>query len=129
MNVVMIDSNNLAGEADFPMIDLPKFGWQQYPQVEQDEVEERCWRADVIVSAATPVKRSVIDKAFKLQLIVAAGEAYEHIDLDAAKERGIKVCHVPELDCSDKNNTDEICNQVVENINAYIQGRPINLID
>ena len=128
MNVVMIDSNNLAGEADFPMIDLPKFGWQQYPQVEQDEVEERCWRADIIVTAATVIDRTVIDKAFKLQLIVVAGDSYDHIDLEAAQARGIKVCHVPELNCADKENTDKICNQVVENINAYIQGKPINLI-
>lgn len=128
MNVVMIDSANLAGEADFPMIDLDKFGWQQYLQLEQNEVEERCWRSDVIVSAATTVDRAVIDKAFKLKLIVAAGKRYDHIDIKAAAERGIKVCHVPGLDHSDKNSTDKICSQVIDNINAFIRGNPVNLV-
>jgi len=129
MNVVMIDSNNLPGEVDFPELDLDKFGWQQYLNLEQDEVEERCWRADIIVSAAMPVDHIVIDKAFKLKLIVAAGKNYEHIDMAAAQKRGIKVCHVPELDCTDKNNTPEICSQTVETINAFIHDRPINLVD
>ncbi|MDH5764413.1 MAG: hypothetical protein OEZ38_00245 [Gammaproteobacteria bacterium] len=128
MNVVMIDSDNLAGEADFPMIDLNKFGWEQYPELAQEEVEERCWRSDIIITAATPVNQSVIDKAFKLKLIVAAGDAYDHIDLEAANKRGIKVCHAPGLNCSDKNNTESICLQVVANINAFIHGSPINLV-
>ena len=128
MNVVMIDSNNLAGEADFPMIDLNKFGWEQYPELQAHEVEERCWRSDIIITAATPVDRNVIDKAFKLKLIIAAGQAYDHIDLTAAAERGIKVCNVPELDCSNKKATDQICSQVVANINAFIHGQPINLV-
>ncbi|MCW9056871.1 MAG: hypothetical protein OQK47_09665 [Gammaproteobacteria bacterium] len=129
MNVVMIDSHNLAGEADFPEIDLDKFGWQQYLHLQQDEVEERCWRADIIITAAMPVDQTVIDGAFKLKLIVAAGRDYEHIDLQAADKRGIKVCYVPKLDCNDSNSTDKICCQVVENINAFIHDRPINLVD
>jgi len=129
MNVVMIDSHNLAGEADFPVLDLDKFGWQQYLHLEQDEVKDRCWRADIIVSAAMPIDCSVIDKAFRLKLIVAAGKNYDHIDLQAAQKRGIKICHVPELDCNDINSSIEICSQVVENINAFIHDRPINLVD
>ncbi|MDH5471654.1 MAG: hypothetical protein OEY87_02940 [Gammaproteobacteria bacterium] len=128
MNVVMIDSSNLAGEADFPMINLNKFGWEQYQHLEQNEVEQRCWRSDIIITAATTVDRAVIDKAFKLKLIIAAGHAYDHIDINAAQERGIKVCHVPELDPSDKNNTAKICSQVIDNINAFIQGEPINRV-
>jgi len=109
MNVVMIDSHNLAGEADFPVLDLDKFGWQQYLHLEQDEVKNRCRRADIIVRAAMPIDASVIDKAFKLKLIVAAGKNYDHIDLQAAQKRGIKICHVPELDCNDINSSIEIC--------------------
>ena len=59
--------------ADLPMLELDKFGWQQYPVLEGEELAEQCWRSDMIVSVDTP------------------------IDLAA------------------------ICQQVVENINAYIR--------
>ena len=48
---------------------------------------------------------------------------------EAAKERGIKVCYVPKLDCTDINNTDKICSQVVDNINAFIHDEAINLAE
>lgn len=121
MNVVVIDSNNLAGETDFPMLDLPKFGWQQYPALEIDDVAERCWRADVIVSVSTPVDQTTIDKAFKLQMIVAAGTDYDHIDLNAAQARGIKVCHIPGLDPADPGQSQQVCNQVVDIIDAFLR--------
>ena len=67
MHIVVIDSSKLAGEADFPMLDMPKYGWQQFVQLEQAEVADRCWRSDVIISVATPVTREVIDRSFKLR--------------------------------------------------------------
>jgi glycerate dehydrogenase len=129
MNVVVIDSARLAGEADFPMLDLPKFGWQQYPEADAAEVAERCWRADIIVSVATPINRTVIDKAFKLKLIAVAGESYEHIDLEAARERGIRVSNVPGLNPGDASATPQICTRVVENISAFLNGEESNLVE
>lgn len=128
MNVIMVDAGKLAGEADFPMINLNKFGWQQFIQLDEDEVIERCWRSDIIISAGTPINKQVIDKSFKLQLIVAAGDAYNHIDLDAAAQRGIKVCNTPGLTPSNAADTDKLCQQVIDNINAFIENQDLNLI-
>ena len=128
MNVVVIDSAHLAGEADFPMLDLPKFGWQQYPEAEASEVPELCWRADIIITVSTPIDQAVINKAFKLKLIAVAGDSYDHIDLEAARKRGIKVCNVPGLDPQEAGTSEQICNQVIENINAFLRGEERNLV-
>ncbi len=122
MNIVVVDANRLAGEADFPMLDLPKYGWQQFPELPPAEVIERCWRADVIVSAGTPIDRAAIDKAFKLALIVAAGDDYSHIDAAAARERGIQICHVPGANPAQPGQTAAICNEVIAIIDAFVRG-------
>lgn len=121
MNVVMIDAANLNEDAYFPSLNLKKFGWVQYPRLDADSVEEAVWRCDVIVSARAPVDRAMIDKAFKLRLIVAAGEATDHIDTAAASERGIKVCNVPGHDPANPEHEKKICREVVSAINAFIK--------
>lgn len=121
MNVVVTDSARLAGEADFPMLDLPKFGWQQFPELTTEQAVEECWRADVIISVATPIDRAVIDKAFKLKLIAVAGDDTSHIDEEACRERGIEIRNVPGADPADAAATDRICAAVVENINGFIR--------
>jgi len=128
MNVVVVDGAHLAGEADFPMLELDKFGWQQYPELVGEELAERCWRSDVIVTVDTPIDKAVIDKAFKLKLIVVAGEDVSHVDLDAAKVRGITVCNVPGGLPQEAKASEAICSQVVTNINAYLSGETLNCI-
>jgi glycerate dehydrogenase len=128
MNIVVLDSDNLAGDADFPEVALQKYGWLQYVETNQELVGERCWRSDIIVTVSTMIDRAVIDKAFKLKLIIAAGGSYDHIDLDAARERGIKVCNVPDSAPAKTEDTGRICQQVVDIINAFLQGAERNLV-
>jgi len=92
MHVVVVDAGAIAGEANFPQLNLKKFGWSQYPSIDAEEMDERCWRSDVIVSASTTIDQALIDKAFKLKLIVTMGEPFDHIDLAATNARGITVC-------------------------------------
>ena len=120
MNIVMLDSGQLAGDVDFPEVDLPKFGWQQYVSLDETDVEERCWRADIIISTNTPVTDKVIEEAFKLKLIIAAGDNTDHIDLSAAKARDILVLNVPGFTGDQPQHTDVICKQVVEQINNWL---------
>ncbi|MEJ1356372.1 MAG: hypothetical protein RPU34_05905 [Candidatus Sedimenticola sp. (ex Thyasira tokunagai)] len=128
MNIVVVDGGGLAGEADFPEINLGKFGWIQYPRLESDQVPEKCWRSDVIISVFTPITQEVIDKAFKLKLIAVAGDAYDHIDMAAAQARGISVCNTPGLNPADPSCTQKICGGVVDNINAFLKGGKRNLV-
>ena len=124
----MVDGGALFEDVDFPMLALNKFGWQQYIHLDHDEVAERCWRSDVIISAGTQIDQAVIDKAFKLKLIIAAGDNVDHIDLEAARKRDITVCNVPGMTPSKTRDDQKICEQVVDNINAFINGQPINRV-
>jgi len=121
MNIVMLDSGQLTGDVDFPEVNLDKYGWSQFVALEGSEIEERCWRADIIISTNTPVTAKVIDGAFKLKLIIAAGDSTEHIDHEAAKSRGILVTNVPGLTGDEPKQTEAICNQVVEQINDWLK--------
>ena len=121
MNVVVIDAANLNEDAYFPMLNLKKYGWVQYPRLDPDSVEESVWRSDVIVSICEPVDRAMLEKAYKVRLIVAAGETSDHIDKAACAERGIKVCNVPGGDPSNPEHEKKICREVVSAINAFIK--------
>jgi lactate dehydrogenase-like 2-hydroxyacid dehydrogenase len=128
MKVVMIDADNLAGEGHFPNLNLRKFAWEQYLTVAPEDIDKAVWRCDVIVAASDTVDKAMLDKAFKLQLIVAAGDSTAHIDLEAAKERGIKVCHVPGRDPSNIEDDKKICREVVSAINAFIKESDYNRV-
>ena len=128
MNVVMIDSANLNEDAYFPSLNLKKFGWVQYLHLPAEEIEKAVWRCDVIVSAKDPVDKAMLDKAFKLQLIVAAGDSTDHIDKAAAAERGIKVCHVPGRDPANPEDEKKICREVVSAINAFLKDEDYNRV-
>ena len=117
--MVVVDNNNIAGDADFPEIDLPKYGWEQFPELSPEDIAVRCWRAEVVISAARPIDKSIIDNSFLLKLIVAAGDSSEHIDKEAAAERGIKVCHIPGLDPANAETSEVLCTQVIEVINSF----------
>jgi len=129
MNIVAIDHDQLAGEADYPMLSLDKYGWQQFLRLDQDEVEERCWRADVVISSNTPVDTGVIDKSFKLKLIIAAGDDYRHIDLEAARARQIQVSHTPGLDPKNPNHSQLICDQIIEIIEAFLKNTALHAVN
>jgi phosphoglycerate dehydrogenase-like enzyme len=128
MIVVVMDSNNIAGEADFPSLNLGRYGWEQFPELGTEEAIIRCWRAEVIVTAGEPVNREIIEKSFKLKMIVSAGESYDHIDMEAAAERGIKISNTPGLFPDNPETTRKLCRQVVSNINAFLKESDMNLV-
>lgn len=126
MNIVMVDSGQLTGDVDFPEVNIVKYGWLQFVELDENEVEERCWRADVVISANTPITAQIIKEAYKLQLIIAAGDSTDHIDKDAADARDIKILNVPGLTADNAESTQAICNQVVEHINKWLEDQSVN---
>ena len=125
MNIVMVDSGQLVGDADFPEVNIIKYGWLQFVELDEKEAEERCWRADVVISTNTPITAQLIKESYKLQLIIAAGDNTDHIDKEAAKERGIIVLNVPGLTGDNTKSTQLICNQVVEHINLWLEQQAV----
>ena len=128
MKVVLIDAANLNEEAYFPSLNLKKYAWEQYLTISQEDVEKVVWRCDVIVAVSDAVDKAMLDKAFKLQLIVAAGDSTDHIDKAAAAERGIKVCNVPGRDPANPDDEKKICREVVSAINAFIKEQDYNRV-
>ncbi len=126
MNISVIDYKHLAGDADFPPLDADKFGWEQYPQLANDELADKCWRANIIVTAATPISHEQLQRLARLAMIVIAGGNHELVDLDAARKCNIAVSYVPDTQATDPSDANTICAEVVENINAFIRGEQRN---
>ena len=126
MLMVVVDNNNIAGDADFPEPDLPKYGWEQFPELNSEDAKMRCWRAEVVISAAQPIDKSIIDKSFMLKLIVAASDSVDHIDVAAAAERGIKVCYAPGFDPANANTSEALCRQVIDIIDSFYKDELIH---
>jgi lactate dehydrogenase-like 2-hydroxyacid dehydrogenase len=57
-------------------------------------------RAHYFITAATPITRSIIEKAPNLKLIQKTGSGVDNIDLEAAEERGILVASTPGVNSS-----------------------------
>ena len=61
----------------------------------EDELISRVRDADIVVTVSHPISRRVIESAPKLKMIAVSFTGYDHIDLQAARERGIVVSNVP----------------------------------
>ena len=129
MLVVVVDNKNIAGDSDFPELDLPKYGWEQFPQLDSEEATMRCWRAEVVVSASLPIDKTIIDRSYMLKLIVAAGDSVEHIDISTATARGIKVCHVPGLNPADATSSEKLRHQVIDIIDSFYKNDLIHEVN
>ncbi len=61
----------------------------------EDELVSRVRDANVIITVSHPISRRVIESASKLRMIAVSFTGYDHIDLQAARERGVVVSNVP----------------------------------
>lgn len=57
--------------------------------------------ADAVITQFAPVRRPVIEAMTRAKVIVRYGIGVDNVDLDAARERGIPVCNVPDY-CIDE---------------------------
>lgn len=121
MKVVVIDSGNLPAGVEFPPLHLPKYGWEQYPELRGADIAERCWRADIVVSLDSEIDRGLLEKMPKLRLIVAAGDACNKIDQNGAQEQGVELLAFPEGRCDDAAAAQDLCNRISLAIDHFVQ--------
>jgi lactate dehydrogenase-like 2-hydroxyacid dehydrogenase len=121
IKVVVVDGDQLPRDVEFPPLETDRYGWEQYLALSQEEIAERCWRADIVVSLAAPIERSSLQKMHKLKLLIAAGKACGCIDLDAAREQGVEVLGFPDIGCSGHDEAQALCNSIVGAIDHYIR--------
>jgi lactate dehydrogenase-like 2-hydroxyacid dehydrogenase len=121
IKVVVLDSGRLPGGVDFPPLELDKYGWEQYPGLSGDEVAERCWRADIVVSLGTPIDRAALEKMHKLGLLICVGPACSGIDQAAVRERGVELMGFPDADYASVGAAEDLCMRVSAAIDHYVR--------
>ncbi|OGJ49210.1 hypothetical protein A2335_05015 [Candidatus Peregrinibacteria bacterium RIFOXYB2_FULL_32_7] len=63
----------------------------------ENEIIKKCHNAEILcVFIYSQITKKVIKNLPNLKLIVTRSVGYDHIDLNAAKEKGIKICNVPD---------------------------------
>jgi len=67
----------------------------------EDEVIEACRGADGILNQAVLMTRRVIEGLDRAKVIVRYGIGYDNVDIEAATQRGVYVCNVPDY-CLDE---------------------------
>jgi D-3-phosphoglycerate dehydrogenase len=65
------------------------------PPHTSDALKERVREADIVIVGWSNLTRSVIDSAKRLRMISIWATTCHYVDIEAAKERGIVVTHVP----------------------------------
>jgi glycerate dehydrogenase len=96
MQIVITDGYELnPGDLDWQSIS--KYGEIRYYDTTSDQdVSERCKKADIIITNKTRVGASQIRGFERLKLIAVTATGYNNIDIEKAKEANISVCNVPE---------------------------------
>lgn len=84
-------------EADLPLIQ------KHFPDADcrsagmtAEEIKDQCKDAEIISGFIAEFPRSLIEKLPALKLLCTRTVGYDHIDLDACREKGITVCNVPD---------------------------------
>ena len=72
--------------------------------------------ADAVMTWRVPITRAVVERLRACRLIIRIGVGFDIVDLDAASERGIAVCNVPDY-C-----TDEVADHTIGLLLAIARG-------
>ena len=96
MNIVVLDGFTAnPGDCSWePLMNLAHC--QIYDRSSQEEVFERSRSADVLLTNKTVLSGDLIKRLPNLKYIGVLATGYNVVDVNAAKERGIPVCNVPE---------------------------------
>lgn len=88
-NIVFLDAYSL-GEADLTAI-RTLGNYTEYEYTRRDQIIERCREAEVAITNKVVFDRATLEQLPRLRLICVAATGMNHIDLEAAAERGIAV--------------------------------------
>ncbi|KZY35685.1 dehydrogenase [Roseovarius sp. HI0049] len=81
----------------------PDIAWDIFRERDPDRIPAGAWKkADaLVVWHEMPIDADVIARLDRCRVIVRAGVGFDHIDLEAAAERGIPVCNTPDYGTSE----------------------------
>jgi len=93
MNIVLLDKKTVGDDIDLSL--LSTFGvLKSYETTTKDETLERIRDCDIIITNKVVIDKEMILQAPKLKLICIAATGMNNVDLNSAKELGIKVKNV-----------------------------------
>lgn len=96
MQIVALDSKPLLFD-DIDFSDLKKLGvLSLYPRTEPDLIRQRLRGADIVLTNRAALDREAIFGASNLKLICLMGNDFSIVDIQAAAEKGVSVCFVPD---------------------------------
>ena len=95
MKIVIVDHIYLEEEHIKKLRSLSDLEIFEEPPKKPDELKERIRAADIVIVGWTNLTKNIIDSAKKLKMISIWATTCHYADLEAAKERGIVVTHVP----------------------------------
>ncbi len=122
LKIVVVDAGRLPRDVEFPPLDIPKYGWEEYPGLDAEGMAERCWRADVVVSFGEAISGDLLKKMHRLGLLITVGEACGRLDQAAAVAQGVELLAFPDSDCTDPDDAQDVCNRIVAAIEHYVSG-------
>lgn len=94
MNIVLLDRRTFAETIGFPAPGIEHCHWREYPTTTPKQLVERAADAEVIITNKVPVGAEALEQLPRLRLIAVAATGVDHIDLEAARTRGVAVCNV-----------------------------------
>jgi len=93
MNIVILDQKTLGDDLD--LSPLEPFGeLTLYPTTSAEATQARIANADIVISNKVVLSKELMQNAPQLKLICIAATGMNNVDLEAAKELGIKVKNV-----------------------------------
>jgi len=95
MKIVVVDHVYLEKEHIEKLRSIGELEVFGEPPKTSDELKERIESAEIVIVGWSDLTRNVIDSANKLKMISIWATTCHYADLEAAKERGIVVTHVP----------------------------------
>jgi glycerate dehydrogenase len=92
---VFLDEGSVnRGDIDFSRLKSALQEWRFFDHSASHEVSDRIRDADIVISNKVFLGAEAFQQANKLRLICVAATGTNNVDLDAAKQYGIKVCNV-----------------------------------
>jgi len=95
MKIVIVDHVYLEKEHIEKLRSIGELEIFDEPPKTPDELKERIKSADIVIVGWTNLTKNIIDSAKKLKMISIWATTCHYVDLEAARERGIVVTHVP----------------------------------
>ncbi len=123
VKIVVVDRAQLPAGVEFPPLEASKYGWEEYPSLSEEDMPDRCWRADIVVclSDRICIDRNMLEKMPRLKLLVMAAGPSNRLDQGAAREQGVELLAFPDGRVDDAAAAQELCNRIVAAINHYLR--------